>query len=125
MSFARAASVAAAELSFPARARFSSPFPETIPAKLSVTDVQGDSLRTGALHPSASFARQNSRRHLSFGYGIHRCLGARLAELQLQTLIEEMAKRDMEVQFAEAPERIPSCFTHGFHKMMVTISKGT
>ena len=68
--------------------------------------------------------RENSRRHLSFGYGIHRCLGARLAELQLQTLIEEMAKRNMEVKFAESPERLPSCFTHGFHKMMVTISKG-
>lgn len=68
--------------------------------------------------------RENSRRHLSFGYGIHRCLGARLAELQLQTLIEEMAKRNMEVKFAEAPERLPSCFTHGFQKMMVTVTKG-
>ena len=68
--------------------------------------------------------RENSRRHLSFGYGIHRCLGARLAELQLQTLIEEMAKRNMEVTFAGEPERIPSCFTHGFHKLMVTVSKG-
>lgn len=48
--------------------------------------------------------RENSRRHLSFGYGIHRCLGARLAELQLQTLIEEMAKRNMEVTFAGEPE---------------------
>jgi cytochrome P450 len=68
--------------------------------------------------------RENSRRHLSFGYGIHRCLGARLAELQLQTLIEEMAKRDMDVKFASEPERLPSCFTHGFHKLMVTVSKG-
>ncbi len=68
--------------------------------------------------------RANSRRHLSFGYGIHRCLGARLAELQLQTLIEEMVARNMEIALAETPERIPSCFTHGFHKMMVQISKG-
>jgi cytochrome P450 len=68
--------------------------------------------------------RENSRRHLSFGYGIHRCLGARLAELQLQTLIEEMAARDMDVTIFGPPERIPSCFTHGFHKMMVTITKG-
>jgi cytochrome P450 len=68
--------------------------------------------------------RENSRRHLSFGYGIHRCLGARLAELQLQTLIEEMASRNMSFKLAGEPERIPSCFTHGFHKMMVTVSKG-
>jgi cytochrome P450 len=68
--------------------------------------------------------RENSRRHLSFGYGIHRCLGARLAELQLQVLIEEMVKRNMDVTLIGEPERIPSCFTHGFHKMMVTASKG-
>jgi cytochrome P450 len=35
--------------------------------------------------------RENARRHLSFGYGIHRCVGARVAELQLTTLLEEMA----------------------------------
>jgi cytochrome P450 len=69
-------------------------------------------------------SRENSRRHQSFGYGIHRCLGARLAELQITTLIEEMAKRDMEVKFAAPPERIPSCFTNGFHHMMVTMTRG-
>jgi cytochrome P450 len=68
--------------------------------------------------------RVNSRRHLSFGYGIHRCLGARLAELQLQTLIEELVKRDMTVTLAGEPERIPSCFTHGYHHMPVILSKG-
>ncbi len=68
-------------------------------------------------------ARENARRHLSFGYGIHRCLGARLAELQLTTLIEEMAKRDMVVAMAGEPERLPSCFTNGFEHMMVTMSR--
>lgn len=67
--------------------------------------------------------RENSRRHLSFGYGIHRCLGARLAELQLTTLIEEMARRDMNVKLAGEPERLPSCFTNGFEHMMVTMSR--
>lgn len=67
--------------------------------------------------------RENSRRHLSFGYGIHRCLGARLAELQLATLIEEMAARDMEVTLAGEPLRLPSCFTNGFEQMMVTMSR--
>lgn len=67
--------------------------------------------------------RENSRRHLSFGYGIHRCLGARLAELQLQTLIEEMAKRKMDAKIVDEPVRLPSCFTNGFEQLMVTISK--
>jgi cytochrome P450 len=68
-------------------------------------------------------SRENSRRHLSFGYGIHRCLGARLAELQLATLIEEMAMRGMDVKITGGFERIPSCFTNGFHKLMVTMSR--
>jgi cytochrome P450 len=68
-------------------------------------------------------SRENSRRHQSFGYGIHRCLGARLAELQIATLIEEMVKRDMEVTHVAPPERIPSCFTNGFHHMMVSITR--
>ena len=68
-------------------------------------------------------ARENSRRHLSFGHGIHRCLGARLAELQLVTLIEEMAARDMEIKLTAEPERLPSCFTNGFEHMMVTMTR--
>lgn len=67
--------------------------------------------------------RENSRRHLSFGYGIHRCLGARLAELQLTTLIEEMARRDMELKTVEEPERLPSCFTNGYEHMQVIMSR--
>lgn len=67
--------------------------------------------------------RENSRRHLSFGYGIHRCLGARLAELQLATLIEEMAKRNMNVKLVGEPERLPSCFTSGFEHLPVVMSR--
>ena len=66
--------------------------------------------------------RENSRRHLSFGYGIHRCLGARLAELQLTTLIEEIARRDMDLTIAGEIERLPSCFTNGYHRLPVTMS---
>ena len=49
--------------------------------------------------------RPNARRHLSFGYGIHRCVGARLAELQLQVLIEEMLRRDIRLEAAGPVER--------------------
>ena len=67
--------------------------------------------------------RENSRRHLSFGYGIHRCLGARLAELQLTVLIEEMARRDMEVKIVSDPVRLPSCFTNGYEHIMVEVNR--
>ena len=65
--------------------------------------------------------RENARRHLSFGYGIHRCVGARVAELQLHVLLEEMAKRRLRVNVLEEPERVPACFVHGYRKMMVTL----
>ena len=67
--------------------------------------------------------RDNARRHLSFGYGIHRCVGARVAELQLHVLLEEMAKRRLRVNVLEEPERVPACFVHGYRKMMVKLER--
>ena len=66
--------------------------------------------------------RENARRHLAFGYGIHRCVGARVAELQLTVLLEEMAKRRLRVNVLEEPERVPACFVHGYRKLMVELS---
>ncbi len=66
--------------------------------------------------------RENARRHLAFGYGIHRCVGARVAEMQLVTLLEEMAKRRLRVNVVEEPERVNACFVHGYRKMMVELS---
>lgn len=66
--------------------------------------------------------RPNARRHLSFGYGIHRCVGARLAELQISILLEEMAKRRLRANVEGAVERVSACFVHGYRKMDVTLS---
>jgi cytochrome P450 len=67
--------------------------------------------------------RENARRNLSFGYGIHRCVGARLAELQIRILLEEMAKRRLRVNVTEEPERVAACFVHGYKKLMVQLSE--
>ena len=67
--------------------------------------------------------RPNARRHLAFGHGIHRCVGARLAELQIATLLEEMAKRRMRVNVLREPERVAACFVHGYRKMPVEITR--
>lgn len=67
--------------------------------------------------------RENARRHLAFGYGIHRCVGARVAELQLVTLLEEMARRRLRVNVVGEPERVPACFVHGYKKLPVELSR--
>jgi cytochrome P450 len=67
--------------------------------------------------------RENARRHLSFGYGIHRCVGARVAELQLLVLLEEMAKRRLRPRVDAEPTRVAGCFVHGYKKMMVTLER--
>ena len=65
--------------------------------------------------------RENARRHLGFGHGIHRCVGARLAEIQLHTLIEEMIDRGWNVVPQGTPSRLPSPFLHGITTMPVKI----
>ncbi len=67
--------------------------------------------------------RENARRHLAFGYGIHRCVGARAAEMQLTALISEMQKRRLRVHVVAEPERVPACFVHGYRKMMVELER--
>ncbi|TPG40349.1 cytochrome P450 [Sphingomonas koreensis] len=67
--------------------------------------------------------RPNARRHLAFGHGIHRCVGARLAELQISVLLEEMAKRRMRVNVTGEPTRVAACFVHGYRSLPVEISK--
>ena len=61
--------------------------------------------------------RENARRHLAFGFGIHRCVGARLAELQIATLLGALLDRGlMPVQTGD-PERVNACFVHGYRKL--------
>jgi hypothetical protein len=70
---------------------------------------------------SLDITRENVRRHLAFGYGSHRCVGARLAELQVRILIEEMAARRMRVNLAAGPVRVAQSFVNGYEKMMVEV----
>jgi cytochrome P450 len=65
--------------------------------------------------------RARPRHHLSFGFGVHRCVGNRLAEMQLNILWEEIMQRFPKIELMEEPERIYSNFIHGIHRMMVRI----
>jgi cytochrome P450 len=65
--------------------------------------------------------RHNARNHISFGFGIHRCFGNRLAELQLQILWQEMLKRFDKIEVLEKPTLNHSSFVKGYTRMMVKI----
>ena len=65
--------------------------------------------------------RARPRQHLSFGFGIHRCVGNRLAEMQLRIVWEEILKRWPLIEVLEPPVRVASSFVKGYEKMMVRI----
>ncbi|WP_076865970.1 cytochrome P450 [Bradyrhizobium mercantei] len=65
--------------------------------------------------------RKNVRQHLSFGFGIHRCVGRHLAELQLRILWEEMLNARLEIEIVGEPERVASNFVHGYSALPVRI----
>ncbi|AKM12029.1 MULTISPECIES: cytochrome P450 [Sphingomonadales] len=65
--------------------------------------------------------RKNPRQHLSFGYGIHRCMGNRLAELQLRIIWEEIQKRFDFVEVVGEPERLLSNLVRGITRLPVKL----
>ena len=65
--------------------------------------------------------RARARQHLSFGFGVHRCMGNRLAEMQLRVLWEEIQKRFHKVEVVGDAVRVPSNFVHGFSELPVVL----
>ena len=65
--------------------------------------------------------RPDVRRHLSFGFGIHRCVGNRLAELQLKVIWEEILKRFSHVEVTGEPARVLSSFVRGYERLPVRL----
>jgi cytochrome P450 len=65
--------------------------------------------------------RPNARHHLSFGFGVHRCMGNRLAELQLRIIWEEILKRFKKVEVVGEPQRTYSNFIRGFTYLPVKL----
>lgn len=65
--------------------------------------------------------RPNARSHVAFGFGIHRCMGNRLAELQLRVLWEEIMKRFDRVELVGDVERLPNNFIRGIKDVPVRL----
>jgi cytochrome P450 len=66
--------------------------------------------------------RKRPRNHLSFGFGIHRCVGMRLAELQLRIIWEEILKRFEKIEVVGEPVRPYSSFIKGYDHLPVRIA---
>lgn len=66
--------------------------------------------------------RKKARNHLSFGFGIHRCMGNRLAELQLRILWEELLKRFDDIEVVDDPQYVQSNFVRGYSEMRVKLT---
>ncbi len=66
--------------------------------------------------------RKNARNHMSFGFGVHRCMGNRLAEMQLRILWEELLARFDKIDVIGEPAYVQSNFVKGYEKMMVQLT---
>ena len=119
--------------------RWQSPVTHMRRTALSQTELGGQTIKAGEkvvlwyisanrderVFPNAErfdVARDNARRHLGFGHGVHRCVGARLAEVQLAALIEQIAGCGAAIMPQGAPTRLASPFLHGFTAMPVQIT---
>ena len=67
--------------------------------------------------------RENASHHLSFGYGVHFCMGSRLAELQLRILWEEILTRFERIEVQDEPERTFSSFVNGYTHLPVKVTR--
>jgi cytochrome P450 len=65
--------------------------------------------------------RRNARSHMSFGFGIHRCMGNRVGEMQLRVLWEEIMKRFHKVEVVGEAERTRHVFIRGFTRLPVRL----
>jgi cytochrome P450 len=65
--------------------------------------------------------RARPRQHTAFGFGIHRCFGMRLAEMQLRIVWEEILKRFPKIEIVGEPVRLKSCFLRSYREMTVVI----
>ena len=66
--------------------------------------------------------RPNARSHMSFGFGVHRCMGNRLAEMQLRVLWEEIMQRFERIEVVGEPVRVESNFVRGYSELPVRLS---
>jgi len=66
--------------------------------------------------------RENARKHIAFGFGLHRCMGNRVAEMQLRIAWEEILKRFSHIEVVGEPVRVRSSFVKGYLELPVRVT---
>ncbi len=91
-------------------------------AKIAMWYVSGNRDETAIDRPNEFIIdRDSSRHHLSFGFGVHRCMGNRLAEMQLRVVWEEILKRFKRIEVVGEPVRVQSSFVKGYEHLPVKL----
>ena len=86
--------------------------------------VSGNRDETAHTIPDAFLIdRVNARKHVSFGFGVHRCMGNRLAEMQLRIIWEEILKRFANVEVTAPETRLKSNFIRGIRQLPVRVQR--
>ncbi len=65
--------------------------------------------------------RPNAKKHLAFGIGIHYCLGARLATMQLRSILAELLKKFPKIEAVDAPSYMAGNFVLGVKTLPVRL----
>ena len=82
--------------------------------------------RDTSMFPNANdliIDRKDVRQHLSFGFGIHRCLGNRLADLQLKILWEEILNKFSHIEVTGEQKFLSSSFIRGITELPVKVHR--
>lgn len=78
----------------------------------------------GQFHdPARLDIARDSRRHLAFGYGIHRCLGQFLARVELEVVLETLLRKPPGLRPAVRADRLrfrDDMLVYGVHELPVT-----
>ncbi|MGJ8669526.1 MAG: cytochrome P450 [Oceanococcus sp.] len=72
---------------------------------------------------SIDLQRQNMRRHLTFGYGMHACLGRELARMEIRVMIHQLLRRTENIRLAGKAEHVSSLFTRTLLELPVRFDK--
>jgi cytochrome P450 len=83
--------------------------------------VSGNRDESAFAEPDRFDVGRAPNRHLAFGHGIHHCLGAHLARLEIRVTFEELIARGAWFELTGAPERLRSNFFNGIKRMPVRV----